>query len=215
MKAIGYIRVSTEDQAREGLSLEAQERVIRSYCQSSGLTLCGILREDGVSASVPLRTRPQGSKLCELVESGLAHVVSYKLDRLFRTVVDGLQTADKWHEQGASIHVVDMGGRLETQDPMPRMMYSVVLVFSEAERRTIIARTTMAVAHRRARGDRMGPVPLEDPVILGRIYELYDAHTSYRGICKALTMEGHRPKRGGVWHPETVRKIIARRVNSQ
>ena len=50
MRAIGYIRVSTEDQAREGISLDAQKAKIEAYCQVKDLTLIGIIEDAGISA---------------------------------------------------------------------------------------------------------------------------------------------------------------------
>ena len=61
MEALGYIRVSTEEQAREGVSLAAQEARLRAYCTAAGLTLVDIMRDEGVSASKPLNTRPAGT----------------------------------------------------------------------------------------------------------------------------------------------------------
>lgn len=65
-KAICYIRVSTEEQARAGVSLEAQEEKLRAYCQLQGLEILEIVREEGVSASKPLGTRPGGARVVRL-----------------------------------------------------------------------------------------------------------------------------------------------------
>lgn len=60
--AIGYIRVSSDDQAREGLSLEAQERKIRAYCEIKNYQLLMIFKDEGVSGFTPLEKRPGGSQ---------------------------------------------------------------------------------------------------------------------------------------------------------
>ena len=49
MKAIGYVRVSTEEQAREGVSLENQKDRIRNYCQYKGFSLAQIIEDAGIS----------------------------------------------------------------------------------------------------------------------------------------------------------------------
>ena len=59
-RAVGYIRVSSDDQAREGLSLEAQERKIRAYCDLKGLELVTIFKDEGISGFKPLEKRPGG-----------------------------------------------------------------------------------------------------------------------------------------------------------
>jgi site-specific DNA recombinase len=58
--AIGYIRVSTEDQADSGLGLEAQRQRIKAYCEMKGLHLAEILEDTGVSGGKALSTRPAG-----------------------------------------------------------------------------------------------------------------------------------------------------------
>jgi len=50
MKAVGYVRVSTEDQAREGVSLEAQRAKITAYCQVKDLELVEVVEDAGISA---------------------------------------------------------------------------------------------------------------------------------------------------------------------
>ena len=59
--AVAYVRVSTQEQALEGVSLAAQEEKVRAYCTLAGLELMQVYREEGVSASKPLANRPEGS----------------------------------------------------------------------------------------------------------------------------------------------------------
>src|SRR5687768_2282197 len=97
MLAVGYVRVSTEEQAREGVSLEAQEAKLHAYCALQGLELVRIYRDEGISAGKPLASRPEGGALlAELARTGARHVIALKLDRLFRDAVDCLRTAREW-----------------------------------------------------------------------------------------------------------------------
>lgn len=213
MKAVAYVRVSREEEARCGVSLDAQTERIQVYCRLAGLQLVELIREEGESAGQALRDRPGGRRLLSLVEQGhVQHVVTTKLDRLFRDTVDALLAERDWREREVSLHLVDMGGQmLNTSTATGRMLYTIIASFAEFERGQISERTVAAMAIKRARGDRMGAPPMDDPEILARIYELHDAGQSYRGICAVLEREGHRPKRGATWHPETIRKILARR----
>src|SRR4029077_8799428 len=61
--AIGYIRVSSEEQADSGLGLEAQRQRIRAYCEMKGLSLVTIFEDAGVSGGKALATRPAGARL--------------------------------------------------------------------------------------------------------------------------------------------------------
>src|SRR5262245_57091471 len=90
-RAVAYVRVSTEEQAREGVSLDAQEARLRAYCAAAGLELVTLVREEGVSGSIPLAERPGGAELLRhLAEQNVAHVLALKLDRLFRDAADCL-----------------------------------------------------------------------------------------------------------------------------
>ena len=106
-RAVAYIRVSTEEQARGGVSLEAQEEKVRAYCTLAGLELVRIYREEGVSASKPLATRPEGATMIAALKKREAeHVVALKLDRLFRDAVDALTKTKEWDKAGVSVHLL-------------------------------------------------------------------------------------------------------------
>ena len=105
--AEGYGRVSTDEQAREGVSLDVQEERIRSYCAAVGLTLTRFHREEGVSGGKELAVRPLGRALVESAEAGkVRHVVALKLDRLFRDAADCLNQTKSWDKAGVALHVV-------------------------------------------------------------------------------------------------------------
>jgi site-specific DNA recombinase len=89
LQAIGYARVSTEEQARHGISLDAQVERIKAYCVAAGLQLAGIISEEGVSGSKPLSIRPGGQQLVGSIPPR-GHIVALKLDRLFRDAADAL-----------------------------------------------------------------------------------------------------------------------------
>ncbi len=60
---VGYVRVSTLKQASEGVSLDTQAARIAAYCQLAGLQLVELIREEGISASIPLAERPVGQRV--------------------------------------------------------------------------------------------------------------------------------------------------------
>src|SRR5688572_19870103 len=91
-RVFGYVRVSTDGQAQHGHSLADQESRIRGYAQSVGLKVDAILIEAGVSASKKLSVRPKGAELLASVRAG-DHVISTKLDRMFRSASDALNVA--------------------------------------------------------------------------------------------------------------------------
>ena len=111
-KAVCYVRVSTMEQATQGVSLEAQEEKLRAYCQMTGLEIVKIIKEEGISATKPLKDRPGGKELIEIINKKQAnHVVTLKLDRLFRNAEDALHVTNDWDSKGVTLHLVDMGGQ--------------------------------------------------------------------------------------------------------
>ena len=86
--ALGYVRVSSEEQADSGLGLEAQRQRIAAYCAMKGLHLVEVFEDPGISGGKPLASRPAGSQLLAAANKTKAFVIVAKLDRLFRSVAD-------------------------------------------------------------------------------------------------------------------------------
>ena len=83
-----YIRVSTEDQAREGHSLDEQLDRIKAFCKFKGYKICKIYREDGKSAK-DMKGRPEFQKMLnDMCDGTISMICIYKLDRLTRSVRD-------------------------------------------------------------------------------------------------------------------------------
>ena len=68
--AVLYIRVSTDEQARHGVSLDAQEERLRAYCTMRELPIVGVIRDEGVSAFKHLDRRPGGAELLQAIAQG-------------------------------------------------------------------------------------------------------------------------------------------------
>jgi DNA invertase Pin-like site-specific DNA recombinase len=221
--AVLYIRVSTLDQAEHGVSLDAQEQRLSAYAVACGLSVVAVLREEAISGTVPLAERPEGKKLVDLVTTGKAsHVVALKLDRLFRSAVDALQTTAEWDKRGVSLHLVDMGGQsLNTGSAMGRMMLTMMAGFAQFERDLTAERTKAALAHKKSTNAAYSPTPfgkvregetlLNDDAeqgILAKIREWRDGGFSLRGIADRLNVEGVASKQGRTWHASTVGYIL-------
>jgi DNA invertase Pin-like site-specific DNA recombinase len=228
--AVGYVRVSTEEQAREGVSLNAQEQKLRAYCALMGLELVELIREEGVSGARPLVLRPGGERLAKLVAAGkVEHVVALKLDRLFRDAEDALCQTKAWDKAGVALHLVDMGGQtINTASAMGRFFLSMMASFAELERNLIAERTQQALQHKKASGkvygqvpyglrrvgDRLEPDPREQAII-ARIIEAHRNGKSLRVIARELEAEGVATKQGGKWTAGTVHSILANNLPKQ
>ena len=87
LRAVGYVRVSTDQQAQEGVSLDAQQVRIRAHCISQDLDLVDLIIDDGYSAKS--LERPGVKRVLAMLKEGRADaVVVVKLDRLTRSVKD-------------------------------------------------------------------------------------------------------------------------------
>ena len=153
MKAIGYARVSSTKQL-EGDSLAQQERQIVGYAMMHGLTLDRVIVEEGVSASVPLRDRPQGAELLAGLASGDA-VIAAKLDRLFRSALDTLNMVEEFRKRGIALHLLDLGGEV-TGGGLSKLMLTMTAAFAEMERDRIRERVAGAKKHGREEGRYLG-----------------------------------------------------------
>jgi len=222
--AVGYVRVSTEEQATEGVSLAAQEERTRAYCLLHGLTLTTLLVDDGVSAGKPLAARPEGARLLAALKGKhkATHVVAVKLDRLFRNASDCLNTVDEWDRLGVTLHLLELGGQsMSTKTAMGRMMLVMAAGFAEMERNLVKERTSMALAHKKARREAYAPTPFgftregdrlvqsqseADAVAL--MQQWRERGMSYDRIADRLNADHIPTKRGGKWYGCTVRYIL-------
>jgi len=161
MKAIGYTRCSTNEQADSGLGLDAQSERIKAYCVMRGIDLADIITDAGVSGGKPLATRDGGQRLLtDLKDKRADAVVMLKLDRMFRNAGDCLTTVERWEKTGVALHVVDMGGNaIDTTSAAGRFMLVVLAGAAEMERNLTRERTRSAMAVKRANGQRIGSVP--------------------------------------------------------
>ena len=154
---IAYTRVSTAEQAAEGLSLESQADRLRAYCASRGQQ-CHLIEDAGVSARLPLSRRPGGAELLQLVSEGQASgVAALRLDRLFRDAADCLTVTRGWDDLRVGLHCLDLG--IDTSTVTGRAFLTVAAAFAEMERSLIAERTREGLRAAQAQGARLGGGP--------------------------------------------------------
>ena len=154
MAVYGYCRVSTVRQATEGESLEVQQRQIQGYAHMHGLTLAGVVVEEGVSGSVPVEERPVGGPLFAKLQRGDI-VIAAKLDRLFRSALDALKVVENLKGRGVKLHLLDLGGDI-AGNGLSKLFLTIAAAFAEAERDRIRERIGQVKADQKARGRYLG-----------------------------------------------------------
>jgi len=222
--AIGYVRVSTDEQARDGVSIDAQQSRIRAYAEAKELSLVDVLVDEGFSGKN--LKRPAMQELLSRCKGGeISAVVVLKLDRLTRRTRHLLSLVeDLFLSNDIQLHSVSES--LDTSTPHGRFVLTLFGGLAQMERELIGERTRTALDFKRqqcqptshaplgfeANGskERMKPVA-EELETVRRILAMWRRGSSLASIARQLEADGLPTKRGGVWKAATVRKVVQRR----
>jgi DNA invertase Pin-like site-specific DNA recombinase len=222
-KAVAYLRVSTRQQHRSGLGIEAQRAAIARFAEAEGITIIAefVEAETGKGADA-LDRRPQLAAALARARAGKCSVLVSKLDRLSRDVafVSGLMA------QRVPFIVAELG---RDADPFMLHLYAAL---AEKERRLISERTKAALAAKKASGAKLGnPRNIALAGAAGRSAQTAAADefaagllpivnairatgaTSLEAISRALNDRGIRSARGATWHVSSVANLLARSQN--
>ena len=132
-QAIGYIRVSTEKQANEGVSLEAQEAKIVTWCKANGYELVQVYVDAGISGK-RMDTRKELLAALASLKKGMA-LVSYSLSRLARSTKDALAIGEAVAKKKADM--VSLTEQIDTTTAAGKMMFQMLSVLAEFERNLV------------------------------------------------------------------------------
>jgi len=229
MRAVAYLRVSTDRQAEHGLGLDVQERTVRAWARKQGHRLVAVHTDAGVSGSNGLGSRVGLADALEQVRDGRADgIVVARLDRLARDLIVQEQAlaevrrlgGDVWScAPGEAAYLVD-----DPDDPSRKLIRQVLGAVSEYERSMVSLRLRSGRRRKAERGGfAYGSPPLgkraeggalvDDPdeaATVQRIAELRGEGRSLRAIAAVLEAEGRRTKRGGRWQPATISRVLSR-----
>lgn len=221
MKAVGYVRVSTQGQAEDGVSLDAQEAKVRAWAELNGAEPV-IFRDEGISGKRS-DNRPGLTAALDAVGRGDALVV-YSLSRLSRSTKDTLSISEALAKREADL--VSLSEKIDTTTAAGKMVFRMLAVLSEFERDQVSDRTRFALAHKRTLHEKTGgDIPFGYKVKKGKlvphpeeqktvrlVLDLEGRGLTLREICRHLEAAGFARKNGSkTWHPQTVRRIIEKR----
>ena len=209
-RAIGYVRVSTEEQGTSGAGLEAQRRAIRREAKHREWRLIDIYEDVASGRSMKRRPGLDAAVASLSADEGDLLVVS-KLDRLSRSVSDFARfMEERARLNGWELVVLDLG--VDTSTPTGEMFANMMVTLAQWERRIIGERTKDGLAAKRAAGVRLGRPPVLASLTVRRIRNLRSRGHSFAEIARRLNADGtptaHPPSR---WHAATVKKIVERR----
>lgn len=216
-KAIGYIRVSTAEQATEGVSLEAQRAKIEAWAVANDYELVAIHEDAGITGT-SMDKRPALQAAITATGKGMA-LVAYSISRIARSTRDMLEIADQIQRKGADL--VSLTEKIDTTSAAGKMVFRMMAVLAEFERDQISERTTASLAHKKARREVYAALPLgyagqdgklvpvdEELVVVAEIKEMRANGMSLEKIAADLNARGIVGKRGGMFHGMTVKKIL-------
>jgi site-specific DNA recombinase len=214
--------VSTEDQAAEGVSLDAQKAKLEAWADLNGYELGDIYTDAGISGK-KADNRPALQAALGDIRKGDALVV-YSLSRLARSTRDTLDIADLLEKKGADL--VSLSERIDTTTAAGKMVFRMLAVLNEFERDQVSERTKAALHYKRTQGQKTGgDIPygydldaaglLKENAAeqkgLALIRDLKTKGYSLRAIARELEARGHKTKKGNaVWHPQSISQILRR-----
>lgn len=221
MRVVSYFRVSTQEQGRSGLGLEAQRSAVAAFCASRG---CENLGEFVEVESGKRDDRPQLKAALHRAKVTGATLVIAKLDRLSRNVAFLASLQDS----GARFLAADMPEANET-------MVHIMAAMAQAERKAIGKRTREALQAAKARGTKLGnpngAAALQragkgNGAAVGALKAGAEAraadlapivaelraegYTSLPALASQLNARSIRTARGGQWHASSVSNLLAR-----
>ncbi len=138
-----YVRVSTEEQARQGISLSAQEESLKNYASALGYEIYKIYKDEGKSAK-DIKGRPEMVQLLKDAESRkIQAIFIYKLDRFSRSLRDLIETIEKLKEWG--VDFISLQDKIETTSASGKLMFHIISAFAEFERNVTGDRTKFSM----------------------------------------------------------------------
>jgi DNA invertase Pin-like site-specific DNA recombinase len=209
-KVVGYVRVSTDEQAGSGFGLDAQRTCILAECERRGWTVVELIEDAGFSAKS--LDRPGIMHVLDLLARGDAGVlVVAKLDRATRSVMDAADLLARSHREGWKLVALDLG--LDPTTPTGELVATIMAAVAQWERRAIGVRTREALAAKRAQGVPLGRPSVLPSEIVARIVEAHRGGAGWSAIARQLNAEGVCTAHGGArWHPSTVRAVVLAHV---
>ena len=217
MRAVSYIRVSTGEQAQDGVSLELQRAKVRAWASLNDAQLVAEYADEGLSGKRADRPGLMAA-IAHAKREGAALVV-YSLSRLSRSTLDTLQlTADL---ERAGCDLVSLSEKLDTSTPAGRVVFRVLAVLGEFEREQVAERTRGAILHLKAKGQRYGAVPHgfrddggqlvkdeREGEVVRLVQSLRARGLSLRKISDELAARGAFNRQGRPFHPESLASML-------
>lgn len=224
-KVVGYVRVSTEDQAAEGYSLSAQRQQIQEYCEKdTKRELVHIYADEGISGST-ISKRPGIQKLLQDAQNNrFDEVVVWKNSRIARNVRELLEMVEIFDKN--DINFVSLSENINRDNPIGRFTFTLLGTVSELERDNIAENVYLGERKRAEDGyanvgrvigydpgiDENGKhslvINVKEAKIIKRIFEMYANGHGYKYIASQLNQSGYKTKANNPFSITAIKTII-------
>ena len=218
MRAALYVRVSTEDQAREGYSLEAQLEMLKAYCEADGWTIADEYVDDGYSGRDI--KRPEYRRMMSELDRWDTIIV-IKMDRIHRNSMNFMNMMEFLKKNDKDF--VSSTESLDTTNALGRFVVDMIQRIAQLESEQIGERTYMGMKEKAESADGiMGFTPpfgyrIDDGKLAAdenefdtaaRIFDMYIDGMTIDGISYALNREGVTTRKGNLWNKDNLRNIL-------
>jgi len=218
MKVAFYVRVSTEEQAEEGYSINGQIKVLEEYCKRNKYTITEIYKDEGISGKS--MERPALKHLLHDAQLGLFDMVMvWKISRISRKQLDFLSIIDKLDKYDVSFF--SYSENIDASTPTGKAMLQMMGSFAELERNITVENVKMGMTQRAKEGkwnggsmlgyiskDKKLEIVESEAKIIRYIFDLYINGKGYKAIANKLNHEGYKTKRNRAFSINSVRTIL-------
>ncbi|GHU53604.1 integrase [Clostridia bacterium] len=219
-----YLRVSTEEQVKEGYSIRAQEEKLRSYAKIKDWPIYSIYADEGISGK-DIEGRPEIKRLIADVISGkVNNVLIYKIDRLTRSTKNLIELVELFNLHNCAFN--SLNESIDTGSATGRMFLKIVGIFAEFERENLAERLrlgferkakegySLATYHQsfgynREVGNKIQEIDAGEAEIVRRIFDMYlNGDYNFARIAKTLNAENIPTKMGKRWATFTIKCLL-------
>jgi site-specific DNA recombinase len=224
MKTAIYVRVSTDEQVKEGYSIRAQIDKLKNYIQIKDWHFYKVYADEGISGK-NITDRPAINELIADIKSGAVNnVLVYKIDRLTRSTKDLIELTELFNKNKCGFNSVMES--IDTQTASGRMFLKIIGIFAEFERENTIERVTLACEKKvkegytlagfstsygydREAGEKVQTINPIEAKIVKEIFSMYlDGNMTYHAIARNLNHRGIKSKMGTFWHHASIRGVL-------
>jgi len=219
-----YVRVSTEEQAKEGYSIRGQEQKLKDYARIKDWQIYDVYIDEGISGK-NITERPEVSRLIEDVKYGyVQNVLVFKIDRLTRSTSDLIYLVDLFNDHDCAFN--SLMESIDTQTASGRMFLKIIGIFAEFERENIAERIilgrerkvnegltlcsrTASYGYHRADGQKIQAIVEDEAQVVREIFDCYvNQGVNITEIARRLNLRSVPTKENSKWTTQGVRNVL-------